>query len=334
MLARSAENLYWIGRYFERAEHLSRLMEVQIHGLIDLPTRELRFGWYRIYRSLESSPSLPGSDTELTLSSDSSLIEDHILADAYILADDLTFSKLNPYSIWSCFHQGRENARQIRHRISNEMWGSLNLSYLKLQKATIEQIWLEEPEDFYVDFVRELNTFFGLASTTMYRDEGWDFLHLGKLVEHLQLRAKLLTTHLELLEANSTENLRRYAWVSLLSAYDAGWAYQRIHGIDIDGDQILNLLVSDSDLPNSMMYAITRLDDRIKGLGEAPVKKEGQAALRLAGHLKSLIDHQWPETDNRSRMVTLAESLAIRLHNRIADAWFNYPNAESARVFG
>ena len=327
MLARSAENLYWIGRYLERAEHLCRLLEIQVRSLIDRPVQELEFGWQRIYRLLDViAPSASDQDASLKSEEDS-------MADAYSLVDDLTFKRSNTYSICACFTHSRENARQIRHQISNEMWSSLNLSYLHMRGESIERIWQDEPEQFYVDFVRDISTFFGLASATMYRDEGWDFLHLGKTVEHMQMRANILAMQAEEETHHASESLLHFAWITILNAYDAGWAYQRIHGIDIDPEEALNLLVADPNLPNSMMYAITRTDDRLRGLGEAPVSKEGDAALRLSGQLKSLISHEWPETENRYRLLLRAGTLAERLHGRIEEAWFNYPNASATRHF-
>ena len=110
MLSRSAEGLYWMGRYLERARHLSRLLQLQTAALVDRPVREIYFGWSRIYTSAGRAP--PGGTLEI---SDD---DDFILADSFTLADDMTFERSNPGSVWQCFWMGRENARQMRNRIS------------------------------------------------------------------------------------------------------------------------------------------------------------------------------------------------------------------------
>ena len=327
MLARSAESLYWMGRQLERAEHLSRLMEVQIGALVDRPVHELTFGWRRIYKHLHVQPPSAQADESFRFSDEESL------ADAYTLADDLTFETSNDYSVWRCFAQGRENARQIRHRISDEMWSALNLTFLRVRDTTLAGIWPEEPDQFYADLVRDINTFFGIAAVSMYRDEGWDFMQLGKTIEHLQLRANLLTIQATDSTPIPPDGSQDFEWVSLLHAYHADWAYQRIHGIDMDASNALNMLVSEPDLPNSLMYAISRTDERIKELGVAPDAKAGDSALRFAGRLKSLIDHEWPESDDPARMLMLVSNLAERLHGRIAEAWFNYRNENAARQY-
>ena len=115
-----------MGRYLERAQHLCRLLRLQTESLVDRPVREIYFGWRRIYASMDRQP--PGGRLELDYD------DDFTLADSYTLADDLTFERSNPDSVWSCFALGRENARQVRHCISAEMWISLNLAYLRIQK--------------------------------------------------------------------------------------------------------------------------------------------------------------------------------------------------------
>ena len=93
MLSRSAEGLYWMGRYLERAQHLSRLLRVQTETLLDRPVDEIHFGGLRMYGSLDRQP--PVGSLEL-LGQD-----DYSLADSYTLADDLTFERTNPDSVWS-----------------------------------------------------------------------------------------------------------------------------------------------------------------------------------------------------------------------------------------
>lgn len=314
-----------MARYLERAEHLSLLLEVQLNALVDRPIRELSFGWHRIFKHLQAQPPAEGEMDSSAFSDDESL------ADAYTLADGLTFESRNEYSLWSCFSRARENARQSRHRISEQMWSCLNLSYLQFRETKLTHIWQDEPQQFYIELVEAINTFFGMASVSMFRDEGWDFMQLGKTIEHLQLRANLLSIQAQDSPELPADGSRDFEWTSLLYAYRAVWAYQRIYGIDIETDTALDMLVTNSDLPNSLMYGITRADERLHGLGTAPDAKAGDSALRVSGRLKSLIEHEWPETDDRVRMLSLITTLADRLHERIASAWFNYHTENAAR---
>ena len=241
MLARSAQGLYWMGRYLERAEHLCRLLRLQTGALVDRPPREICFGWSRIYGSLNRQP--PGDTLEVG--------DDFFtLADSYTLADDLTFERSNPDSVWSCFALGRENARQMRHCISAEMWTRLNLAYLRIQKLSIQDIW-GTPESFYDETVAEIATFAGVAAATMYRDQGWSFLQLGRFIERAQLSTSLLLTQIE---ADSTTAEESEAdWTSLLRAYHAFEAYDRSYSVEVRPRQVLDLLATDPMLPDSLV---------------------------------------------------------------------------------
>ena len=316
-----------MGRYLERTEHLCQLLGVQIGALIDRPIRELTFGWHRIYKHLHASPPSARESDDFTFS------DDETLADAFTLTDDLTFETSNDYSIWRCFSQSRENARQVRHCISEDMWSSINRSYLRIQDATLSDIWQDEPAYFFTELVRDVNTFFGMASVSMYRDEGWDFLQLGKTIEHLQLRVTLLCIQAENSLSIPTDGSRDFEWTSLLNAYRASGAYQQNYGIDINPIDALDLLVTNADLPSSLMYAITRTDERLRDLESAPDPKAGDSVLRLSGRLRSLVAHEWPDSEDQVRSLTLISTLAERLHGRIAEAWFNYRNENASRSF-
>ena len=168
MLSRHAQSLYWIGRYLERAGHLCRLLRLQSEALVDRPVREIHFGWNRIYANVRREP--PGGDIEQFGE------EEFALADSFALADDLTFERSNPSSVYTCFALGRENARDTRHSISPEVWTSLNTSFHQMQQQDMVSVWQGEPRTFYEGTGSQINTLSGLTDSTMYHDEGWSFL--------------------------------------------------------------------------------------------------------------------------------------------------------------
>ena len=131
LLARTAQGLYWMSRYLERAQHYCRLLRLQSEALVDRPVRDINFGWSRIYVSMGREP--PAGEIVLTQS------DNFTLADSFTLAGDNTFERTNPDSVWSCFSLGRENARQMRQSISAEMWSCLNLAYLRIQNLSIQE---------------------------------------------------------------------------------------------------------------------------------------------------------------------------------------------------
>ena len=318
MLSRSAQGLYWMGRYLERAEFVCRLLRLQTEALVDRPVSEIHSGWNRIYNGLNRLPPL---GSQVMTGSD-----EFTQADSYTLADDLTFERTNPDSVWSCFSMGRENARQMRHHISGELWTSINLAYLKMQKLTITDIWATSPEGFYAETAAEMNTFSGVAGATIYRDEGWSFMQLGRFIERAQLSTSLLLTQIDA-DAQAGEHSEA-DWTSLLRLFHAVEAYNRSYSVEVQPDQVLNLLVTDALLPDSLCRSLDRAHSGIASIGSGPNANASSAALRLAGRTGALIRYNWPDGEDRPKLLLQVQQYSRELHHLLADAYFDYPIEE------
>ena len=315
MLSRSAQGLYWMGRYLERAGCLCRLLHLQVEALVDRPSAEVHFGWRRIYAILDRRPPF-GGELEAGES------DDFTLADAYTLAGDLTFDRSNPESIRSCFALGRENARQMRHCISAEMWACLNLAWLRLRDLDIEDIWKVSPESFYARTTRDIDTFVGVAEATMYRDEGWRFLRTGRFIERAQLLTALLLA--QLANAPAPGTAPETGWTTLLRAWQAFDAYKRSHSVEVRPDRVLDLLVADPLLPGSLHRSLETLAGEIAAIGPSPNARAGAAAERLAGRLRALIRYEWPDHPDRPALLAQAREHCFRLHDLVNAAYVDY----------
>lgn len=314
MLSRSAHGLYWMGRYLERAQHLSRLLHLQTAALVDRPVQEIYFGWSRLYISVDRLP--PGGSLELTDS------DDFTLADSYTLADDLTFERSNPGSVWNCIAAARENARHTRNCISTEMWSHLNLVYLRLQTKDIQDIWSTSPETFYAEVTSDIDTFMGVAAATMYRDEGWHFLQLGRMIERTQLTIALLLA--QIASEVSFEETSEADWISLLRAYFASEVYNRSYSVDVRPNQVLDLIVTDSLLPDSLCRSCETAGAELDAIGPGPSAESSGATRRLAGRLSSYIRFSWHDVDERGEALRELGAFCRDLHDLITVAYFDY----------
>lgn len=315
MLSRSAAGLYWMGRYLERAGHLSRLLRQQTESLVDSPPRDIYFGWHRIYGALDREP-LSGA---LAFDSD----ELFTLVDSFTLADDLTFEPTNPDSIRSCFAQGRENARQMRHHISAEMWTCLNQSYLRIQDLEMKDIWLRSPENFYAETAAQIDTFRGVTSSTLYRDDAWHFLQLGNCVERLQLSASLLIA--QMAAVRLFEVPADAYWTSLLRHCYAFEAYNRASSAAIEPDRVLGLLVTNPQLPDSLSLSVSQLCTELTAVGPGP-DAEATARTRSQGeYLRQLVGTRWPGGNDGHTLLERIRSGCRQLHHLITETFFDYP---------
>ncbi len=315
MLSRSAQGLYWMGRYLARVEHTSRLLGLQTAALVDRPVRDIYFGWGRIYFSLGRQP--PAGGLDLGESSNA-----FTQADSFTLTDDLTFERSNPGSVWSCFAQGRENARQMRHCISAEMWTRLNRAYLRIQDLRIQDIW-DSPENFYAEMAAEIYMFSGVAAATMYRDEGWRFMELGKAIERSQLTVALFLT--QLAAAEGLEDEADADWTTLLRLYNALGAYNSAHSVEVKSRPALDLLVSDPLLPDSLRRSLGRVETQLAGIGLGPDRELGGSAQRLSGRLTAFVRYDWPDSEDSEAFLRQAQRYCWELHDLATAAYFDYP---------
>ncbi len=325
MLARNAQGLYWMGRYLERARHGCRLLSDQLATMEDRPIEQIEQSWRRLYRAIGRSP-LGG---HLEANADD---EDFMLADAFTLADDLTFEPNNPDSIRNCVAAARENARQVRNAIGNRMWSCLNLAYLDLRDVEIQTIWNDRPGAFYLRAENAIRTFSGIAEGGMYRDDGWHFLELGRFVERAQLLAALLDAHIAMHPTGHSHG--ESDWRSLLRICEAHFAYRHLHALDHRPGRMVDFLVADPRLAHSIRHAMARIVDALDAVsGSRALAVE---AGRRAGRMAAGIDYDWPNRDAGDDDATRAALQGIgascrRLNDDIDATYFDYEIEDAAR---
>ncbi|MDE0623229.1 MAG: alpha-E domain-containing protein [Bryobacterales bacterium] len=314
MLARCALDLYWMARYLARAQHLCRLLQLQIESLADRSVREIHYGWVRIYLCLGRMPPVGG----LEFDSD----EDFTLADSYTLAGDLTFEQLNPASVWSCLQCARENARQTRNYISGEMWQCINEAFLRIRDRNIEEFWETSRPAFYIETQRDIDTFTGVAEVTKHWDEGKRFIDLGLCVERIQLLAALLLAQ--------TEGDRRSGgaidsdWISLLDVYHGYPVYCQCHGVVVEPRKVEDVLVNSELLPLSLVHSLERQAAVLGGVGESPVHGRRERIVTLAQQARQAVAQDWPGCADREEFLRQVQRASYGLSDLVVDSYVNY----------
>ena len=172
MLARVADSLYWLGRYIERAEHLSRLSSVMLNATLDQTDSGVQAVWIAL--SAVGEPEV------------SSAIGSFEAAEALVL------DRTDHNSVVSSLSRARENARQVRDHITTETWERLNLLYLKVTDENAGREFADGSTTFLHDVIADLHLFKGAADTTMSHGESWRFMMLGMYLERAQLVSRLL----------------------------------------------------------------------------------------------------------------------------------------------
>ena len=254
MLSRVADSLYWMSRYFERADHCARVLEANYNLMLDpsRPSTELR--WNKITASLGITSESDGVDPQATVAR-------------------LTGELDNRFSIVACITGARDNASQVREQISSEMWERLNQLYHEVTQWSVRSENHSEPLRL-VSAVREGSyKFHGVTDATMNHGEGWQFIQLGKYMERACALVVLLDAHF-----SSAEQADDLDWVGLLASCAAFEAYCKVYTADLTPERVAEFLLRNPEFPYSIRYSAERMKCALEAITES---SSGQRAARL-----------------------------------------------------
>ena len=279
MLARAANNLYWMSRHIERAENTARMLDVTYRMAL-LPYRVLEPGqeWAEPW-------ALPlvitGRATEYYLRHPGPLAPERVLR--FMVLDPA-----NPGSIFSCIQSARENARSVRGAIASEMYEALNdvwLSMRNLDYARIEQRGMSE----FFDWVKlQSHQFRGVTFGTMLRDEGYQFIRLGTFMERADNTARILDVKYHTLLPSVADvggAVDYYQWGALLRSVSAFDSYRKIYRDVITPMRVAELLILRDDVPRSLHACMNEIYEILRGLCDDSQREAERAAGELHAKL-------------------------------------------------
>jgi len=245
MLSRHAEDLFWLGRYIERAEDTARMLDVTYHNLLESPPDDESTAWSELLEVLY----LGASFEEGTL--------DGGAVSSYLVTD-----RENLGSIYSAVARARENARGLRDRISTELWEAINRFYLELGDPDLESKVIDRPYEVFRSVKSQCQLISGVASQTMPRDEGYRFIVLGWMLERAEMTCRLLAVRYAGLSRSETP-MGFHAWVSVLKSVSAYEAYLKAHDASLHPTRVLEYLLLDRDFPRSVFYCLRTVEDQL-----------------------------------------------------------------------
>jgi len=278
MLSRVADSLYWMSRYIERAENVSRLLDVNLHLLLDFEEMDdlkLKDHWEPVIRAT--------GDEE-------SFYQLYDVADSENVTDFLTFNKKNPDSILSCMMAARENARMIRDQLSTEMWQCLNQAYLFLKSNNAKKVWDSGPYEFYKQIQDYSHLFMGLTDATFSHAEGFYFMQVGKFLERAEKTSQILDVKYHILLPSVEEvggALDAVQWSAILRSCSAFEAYHRIFVSKVDPLKVAEFLIFNDNFPRSIQFSVREMNKNLHRISGCPMDEYANAAERASGRLLS-----------------------------------------------
>lgn len=278
MLSRVADALFWMSRYLERAEYVARLLDVGFH--LDLDLRAVTAGppelhWTSVLTILQTSapPALAGRESPQAA-----------------IVRWLTFDLDNPSSILCCVNRARNNARSIRGSISPGIWRELNKLYLHLRDPDFSHQAEHSPHDFYQAVQVGSHAFQGVCDATLTRDEGWQFIQLGKYLERADKTLRILDVKSQLLRELSDPAdlpLSNLQWAAVLRSCLAYEAYQRLYISRIDPAHVVEFLLLQPRFPRTVRFCLEQAARALAQIEGAPADGGQSEADRALGRVLS-----------------------------------------------
>ncbi|MDR3497572.1 MAG: alpha-E domain-containing protein [Ancalomicrobiaceae bacterium] len=241
MLSRTAENIYWLSRYIERAENTARIIDAASR-LAALP-----IGYGGSSNEWESALAATGSLPAFQSHYD--------FATAENVVEFLAFSSTNPSSIRNCLEVARANARAIRTALTTEMWEAINSAWLELKAQSSRGLALAGLSDF-LRFVKQTSlTFDGSAYRTMLRNDAYYFSRIGVYIERADATARIIDVKYHVLlppGAPVGGSLDYFQWSSILRSVSALTAYHWVYRENLKPWLVADLLILNAEMPRSI----------------------------------------------------------------------------------
>jgi uncharacterized alpha-E superfamily protein len=241
MLSRSANNIFWLSRYIERADALARILDAA-HRLTALPQASAG-----TTNEWESAVATAGCVAAFQAAYDE--------ANERTVTDFLAFSPANPTSIRNCLETARQNARAVRTALTGEMWSVINGAWHELQKFDPSDMTRDDFERFLI-FVKDSTLAFdGSAFRTMLRNDAYWFSRLGFLIERADATARILDVkyHVLLPEKERVGGpLDYFHWTTILRSVNARTSYHWVYRESVKPWLVADLLILNRQMPRSL----------------------------------------------------------------------------------
>jgi uncharacterized alpha-E superfamily protein len=266
MLSRTADHLYWMSRYIERAESLARLVDAH----------------YKMSLLPHSSEDLAESllSTMKALHMEQPYKERHESIEPRAVFEFVSLDRDYSGSIYSCLRRARENARAVRGSLTSELWETLNSTWLDA-RAQVARRASQIDIGQFVEWVKERSHLTrGVTIGTMMRDEAFHFTRIGTFLERADSTARILTAHQGDLVPGADAGVvpDPYQWSVLLRALSAFEVYRRVYRDVITPYRVAQLLILRDDMPRSLL----------------------RCCKEVYGNLKSVANEQSAETERRA----------------------------------
>ncbi len=292
MLSRTADHLFWMSRYTERAENTARMLDVNYQtSLLPQSAAVAQLGWQGLLSISELLPAYNARHGEVT---------------PRAVMEFMVKDESNPSSILSCLRAARENARAVRGSLTTEVWETQNQTWLEVNRMLASGEFERDPGVFFewVKFRSHLSR--GVTVGTMLMDEALHFMRLGTFLERADNTARLVDVKFHAVESDffgaatlQDQEYDFYHWSAILRSVSGFEVYRKVYRDVIKPERVAELLVLRADMPRSLHASMNEVVANLRMVAG----DDTSDTLRHAGRLRAELQY-----------ASIEEILATGLH--------------------
>jgi len=274
MLSRTADHLFWMSRYTERAENTARMLDVNYQtSLLPQSAAVAELGWQGLLSISELLPAYTARHGDVT---------------ARAVMEFMVKDENNPSSIVSCLRAARENARAVRGTLTTEVWETQNTTWLEMNHLIRDGILERDPGEFFEWVKHRSHLSRGVTIGTMLKDEAFYFIRLGTFLERADNTARLIDVKFhgadrELLTATDMDF---YHWAAVLRSVSAFETYRKAYRDVITPERVAELLILRGDMPRSLMACLAEVVNNLEQVRNDVSRETERFAGRLHADLR------------------------------------------------
>jgi uncharacterized alpha-E superfamily protein len=314
MLARDAENLYWMARYLERAENTARLIIKISDTLLDIPNGA-SLGW-------ETLLKVAGLDDFYHKYYDDANENDIM----YFLIQD----ERNPSSILSCVKYARENTRTLREMLPEDLWERINGLYLYIQHNLADAAVNRRNKYLFLQsIITQRQAIIGLIACAMEQDLAYHFIKLGRSVERADMTTRIMDINyaISLPEDHPLfEITMQTLWAGILKSLSAFQTYRRLKAFHVNMADVVDFLFQEKRFPRSVNHCLSEMEACLLSM---PQSEKIMQTIKTAQMNISLHNTKTMNLSKLHEYIDLSQQYLGNIHQSIETVYFRADEAAS-----
>ena len=274
MLGKTANDLFWMSRYIERADNTCRLIDTAQY--LNLTRGKNSSNQWKSL--VQASGMLSGFSEYFDSWNKENVIE-------WMLR-----SKKNNSSVFSIISNARQNARLVRTAITPEVWEAINSTYIFLN----DNLKKKMNDDFLIHILKRVKSmslnFQGATDRTMLHNQILNFINLGTFIERADNTARILDVKyyvlLPSINSNVVDNIQ---WDLILRSMSARGGYRLLYGHKINSENITKFMILDKRMPRSLLFCIQNVKENLELLRTS--YNESQELLNKVRNIETYLVH-------------------------------------------